>query len=87
MSSAPAPQPPFQHPDPKPYPGYGETRAQRDAFAAFQTRVEQVFDSTERLGALEAEVRGADMEEFDRETLLGRIDQYRIDLERSALDD
>lgn len=72
---------------------YSETQEARDAFVLFERRIEAAFSDDVALGAIRAEINGADMADFDRERLLGWIAQYQVDRramhadQREAADD
>lgn len=60
------------------------TQAQTDAANVFEQRIEQAFDDTTALGAIRAELVSADVTDFDRDYLLGRIEQYKADRQHVA---
>lgn len=68
---------------------HGTTQVQKDTFRDYAQQVEQAVGSRERLGALIPQIDAADLAVFDREQLLGRVEQYRLDLMNAAgeLDD
>lgn len=63
---------------------YGQTQAQRDAFLDYARKIEQSVMQPDRLGGLQDEIDPADLAPEDREQLLGRIEQYRLDLTNAA---
>lgn len=68
---------------------FGDTQAQRDAFRDYALRIEGIVGSLSLLGSLGQEISAADLSDADRDTLLGRVGQYRLNLLNAAgkLDD
>jgi uncharacterized membrane protein YukC len=63
---------------------FGETQEQIDTFRALKQRIEQSFSDAVALVALEDEVQSADLDQYDRNDLLDRINQYLTDMEKPA---
>lgn len=63
---------------------FGQTQAERDNFRLFAERIESGFADREGLGRLEAEITGeAALDESDRQALLGRLNQYIVDMDKA----
>jgi hypothetical protein len=64
---------------------FGQTQQELDQYRIYDDRVEELFANRVELGKLEAEIKGVDsLDETDRQSLLGRINQYILDMDKSA---
>lgn len=68
----------------EPSPARRSAAALRDLAAVYEGRVEAAFSDPDALQALQAEIRTADLDEYDREQLIGRASQYVVDLRHAA---
>lgn len=66
---------------------WGQTQAENDLAASLEQRIEDAVGDLVALGRVEAEIKGADIDPMDRDTLLGRCEQYRIDDARANQED
>jgi hypothetical protein len=63
---------------------FGQTQEERDNYRLFAQRIESAFADRMALGKLEAEITGGGaIDESDRQALLGRVNQYILDMDKA----
>lgn len=59
------------------------SQRETDTLARFDRAIEDNYADRVELGRLADEIQTADVDEFDRGVLLGRINQYVVDMDKS----
>lgn len=63
---------------------FGQTQQELDHYRVLDDRIESLVGNRVQLGRLEAEIKGASaLDETDRQELLGRINQYILDMDKA----